>query len=81
MIKIKNNKNDGDLRYEYDTLAIVMVFLVESTKSIKPTQLFIESPENLIPLEEKFFILVLVRSYWYYIGHLVEQNLFKCIDF
>ena len=34
-----------------------MVFLVESTKSIKPTQLFIESPENLIPLEEKDFNL------------------------
>ena len=32
-----------------------MVFLVESTKSIKPTQLFIESPENRIPLEEKSF--------------------------
>ena len=34
-----------------------MVFLVESTKSTKPTQLFIESPENLIPLEEKSFNL------------------------
>ena len=34
-----------------------MVFLVESTKSIKPTQLFIESPENLIPLEEESFNL------------------------
>ena len=33
-----------------------MVFLVESTKSIKPTQLFIESPENLISFEAKFFI-------------------------
>ena len=33
-----------------------MVFLVESIKSIKPTQLFIESPENLISVEEKFFI-------------------------
>jgi hypothetical protein len=33
-----------------------MVFLVESTKSIKHTQLLIESPENRIPLEEKFFI-------------------------
>jgi hypothetical protein len=32
------------------------VFGVESTKSRKPTQLFIESPENLIPLEGKFFI-------------------------
>ena len=32
-----------------------MVLLVESTKSIKPTQLFIESPENRIPLEEKIF--------------------------
>ncbi len=32
-----------------------MVLLVESTKSIKPTQLFMESPENRIPLEEKFF--------------------------
>ena len=31
-----------------------MVFLVESTKSIKPTQLFIESPENCIPLEANF---------------------------
>ena len=30
-----------------------MVFLVESIKSIKPTQLFMESSENLIPLEEK----------------------------
>ena len=30
-----------------------MVFLVEFIKSIKPTQLFMESPENLIPLEEK----------------------------
>ena len=30
-----------------------MVFLVESTKSIKHIQLFIESPENRIPLEEK----------------------------
>ncbi len=34
-----------------------MVFLVESTKSIKPTQLFTESPENLTPLEEKSFNL------------------------
>ena len=34
-----------------------MVFFVESTKSIKPTQLFIESPENLTPLEEKSFNL------------------------
>jgi hypothetical protein len=32
-----------------------MVFLVESTKSIKPTQLLIESSENRIPLEEKSF--------------------------
>jgi len=32
-----------------------MVLLVESTKSIKPTQLFMESPENRMPLEEKFF--------------------------
>ena len=32
-----------------------MVFLVESTKSIKPIQLFMESPENRMPLEEKFF--------------------------
>ena len=36
-----------------------MVFFVESTKSIKPTQLFMESPENLMPLEEKFFIISL----------------------
>jgi hypothetical protein len=34
-----------------------MVFLVESTKSIKPIQLFIESPENLISLGEKSFNL------------------------
>ena len=34
-----------------------MVFLVEFTKSIKPIQLFIESPENLIPLGEKSFNL------------------------
>ena len=34
-----------------------MVFLVESTKSIKPTQLFMESPENRMPLEEKSFNL------------------------
>ena len=33
-----------------------MVFLVESTKSINPTQLFMESPENLIPFEDKFWI-------------------------
>ena len=31
-----------------------MVFLVESTKSIKTTQLFIESPENLISLKKNF---------------------------
>jgi hypothetical protein len=31
-----------------------MVFLVESTKSINPIQLF-ESPENLTPLEENSF--------------------------
>jgi hypothetical protein len=30
-----------------------MVFLVESIKSIKPTQLFMESPEKLIRVEEK----------------------------
>ena len=40
-----------------------MVLLVESTKSIKPTQLFIESPENRIPLEEKIFNI----SYLYYL--------------
>ena len=34
-----------------------MVFLVESTKSMKPIQLFIESPENLTSLEEKSFNL------------------------
>ena len=40
-----------------------MVLLVESTKSIKPTQLFMDSPENRIPLEEKFFKI----SYLYYL--------------
>ena len=39
-----------------------MVFLVESTKSIKPTQLFIESPENLTPLEENSFTFENLRN-------------------
>jgi hypothetical protein len=38
-------------------LSIVIVFLVESIKSIKPTQFFIESPENLISFKEKSFNL------------------------
>ena len=37
-------------------LSIVAIFLVESTRSIKPTQLFIVTPENLTSLEEEFFI-------------------------
>jgi hypothetical protein len=31
-----------------------MVFLVESTKSIKPIQHLMELPENLIPVDENF---------------------------
>jgi hypothetical protein len=38
-------------------LSIVMVFFVESIKSIKLTQLFIESPENLISFKKKSFNL------------------------
>lgn len=38
-------------------LSIVMVFFVESIKSIKITQLFIESPENLISFKKKGFNL------------------------
>ena len=43
-------------------LSIVMVFLVESTKSIKPIQHFMELPENLIPPDEKFFIYCSLRN-------------------
>ena len=39
-----------------------MVFLVESTRSINPTQLFIELPENLISLEERSFNLENLRN-------------------
>jgi hypothetical protein len=40
-----------------DFIQIILERLKTNKISIKPTQLFIESPENLIPLEEESFNL------------------------